>query len=142
MKKNKGFTLIEILIVVMIIAMIASLVAPKLFKKVEKSKREIAKTQIYLLENAIKMFKLDTGRYPTQQEGFKALFKKPEDTPNWDGPYLEKEVPKDPWGRDYVYKYSEEDNAFTIISYGADGKPGGEGENQDISNRSLKKQEE
>ena len=88
LKKQRGFTLIEIIIVVIIMSLLAALIVPRLFKKVEKSKLQIAKTQIVLLENAIKMFKLDTGRYPTSEEGLSALLENPGRAHNWDGPYL------------------------------------------------------
>ena len=135
LKKNKkGFTLIEIIIVVIIMSLIATLIVPRLFKKVESSKRRIAKTQIILIENAIKMFKLDTGRYPTTAEGLKGLMEKPAGITNWDGPYLEKGLPKDPWSRDYLYVYPGKNYIFEITSLGADGKEGGEDENKDIFN--------
>jgi general secretion pathway protein G len=133
-RNNGGFTLIEIIIVVIIMSLIATLIVPRLFKKVESSKQRIAKTQIVLIENAIKMFKLDTGRYPATEEGLKALMEKPAGTTNWDGPYLEKGIPKDPWSRDYLYVYPGKKYIFEITSLGADGKEGGEGENRDIVN--------
>jgi general secretion pathway protein G len=131
---KKGFTLIEIIIVVIIMSLIAALIVPRLFKKVEMSKQKIAKTQIILIENAIKMFKLDTGRFPFTEEGLIALLKKPEGLRNWDGPYLEKGLPNDPWGGEYLYTYPGKEYVFEIISLGADGKLGGEGENRDIVN--------
>lgn len=136
-KKDKGFTLIEIIIVVIIMSLIATLIVPRLFKKVEKSKKQITKTQIVMVENAVKMFKLDTGRYPTTQEGLEALMKKPDNINNWDGPYLEKGLPKDPWGREYLYVYPGKNYLFEITSLGADGQPGGEGENADIFNYTV-----
>lgn len=134
MNKKDGFTLVEIIIVVIIMSLIAALIVPRLFKKVESSKQRIAKTQIILIENAIKMFKLDTGIYPTTEQGLRALMKKPSGVPNWDGPYLEKGIPKDPWGRDYHYKYPGEKYIYEIKSLGADGKPAGKDENKDIFN--------
>jgi general secretion pathway protein G len=136
-KKDKGFTLIEIIIVVIIMSLIATLIVPRLFKKVEKSKKQITKTQIVMVENAVKMFKLDTGRYPTSAEGLEALMKKPGNINNWDGPYLEKGLPKDPWGREYLYTYPGKNYLFEITSLGADGQPGGEGENADIFNYTV-----
>lgn len=133
-KRHSGFTLIEIIIVVIIMSLIAALVVPRLFKKVEKSKQQIAKTQIIMIENAVKMFKLDTGRYPSSDEGLKALLSKPDKTNNWDGPYLEKGLPKDPWGGQYLYTYPGKNYVFEIISLGADGKEGGEGEDKDVNN--------
>jgi len=134
LKKQRGFTLIEIIIVVIIMSLLAALVVPRLFKKVEKSKLQIAKTQIVLLENAIKMFKLDTGRYPTSEEGLSALLENPGRAHNWDGPYLEKRLPKDPWGRGYIYVHPGKNYIIEISSLGADGKEGGEGENKDVNN--------
>ncbi len=132
--RQRGFTLIEIIIVVIIMSMIAALVVPQLFKKVEKSKQHITKTQIIMIEDAIKMFKLSIGRYPTTQEGLKSLIEKPANASNWDGPYLEKGIPKDPWDNEYVYLYPGKNFVFEIISYGADGKAGGENEDKDINN--------
>lgn len=134
MNDKRGFTLIEIIIVVIVLSLIATLVVPKFFKKVEQSKRKIAKIQISLIENGIKLFKLDTGRYPSTDEGLKALLEKPANAPNWDGPYLEKGLPKDPWKRDYTYIYPGNKYIYEIYSLGADGKSGGEGESQDIFN--------
>jgi general secretion pathway protein G len=131
---EKGFTLIEIIIVVIILSLIAALVGPRLFKKVEKSKQQITRTQIVMIENSVKMFKLDTGRYPTTEEGLKILMENTGGISNWDGPYLEKGVPKDPWSKDYVYTYPGKNYTFEIVSLGADGLPGGEGENKDINN--------
>ncbi len=133
-KAKSGFTLIEIIIVVIIMSLIATLVVPRLFKKVEKSKQQIAKIQIALLEDAIKSFKIDTGRYPTDKEGLNALLQAPADVTNWDGPYLEKSLPKDPWGRDYLYTYPGKNYTYEIVSLGADGKQGGENEDKDINN--------
>ncbi len=133
-RQAKGFTLIEIIIVVIIMSLIAALVVPNLFKKTEKAKQQITKIQITMLEDALKSFKLDTGRYPTTKEGLNALLKPPQDITNWDGPYLEKGLPKDPWGRDYLYVYPGKNYTFEITSLGADGKEGGEGENKDVNN--------
>ena len=133
-QKQRGFTLIEIIIVVIIMSLLAALIVPRLFKKVEKSKLQIAKTQILYLENAIKMFKLDTGRYPSTEEGLGVLLENTGSIHNWDGPYLEKGLPKDPWGRDYLYTCPGQNYVFDITSLGADGKEGGEGENKDVNN--------
>ena len=134
MNNKRGFTLVEIIIVVIIMSLIATLILPRLFKKVESSKQRIAKTQIILIENAIKMYKLDTGTYPSTEQGLRALMEKLPDVPNWDGPYLEKGIPKDPWGRDYLYKYPGEKYIYEITSLGADVKPAGKDENKDIFN--------
>ncbi len=129
---KKGFTLIELLVVVIIIGLLASLVAPKFFKKLSASKQKTAKAQIELLGQALDEFRLDNGRYPATEEGLQALREKPDDLPNWSGPYLPKPVPKDPWGRDYVYKSPGEHGDYDLYSYGRDGQEGGEGEDADI----------
>jgi general secretion pathway protein G len=129
--KSRGFTLIELLIVMIILGLLASLVAPKLFQKVGTSKQKAAKTQIALFETALDAFRLDIGRYPTTEEGLQALRKNP-GLEKWAGPYLPKDIPKDPWGRDYVYKCPGDHGEYDLYSLGADGKEGGEGENADI----------
>ncbi len=135
MKKgnNKGFTLIELLVVMIIIGLLASLVAPKLFNKLESSKRKTAKAQIQMIETALDAFRLDVGRYPTTQEGLKVLWKNPGNIKKWDGPYLPKPVKEDPWGNPYVYKSPGEHGPYDLYSLGADGKPGGTGDNADIT---------
>jgi general secretion pathway protein G len=143
MRKNRhhsahGFTLIEILIVVVIIGLLASLVGPQLFKKVGSSRQKTAQAQMSMIETALKMFRLDIGRYPTTEEGLKSLVIKPESLRAWDGPYLEKDVPLDPWGNFYIYKCPAEKSEYEIISYGADGKPEGDGENKDIKSWEIR----
>jgi len=133
MRSRRGFTLIEILIVVAIIALLASLVAPRLFGKLETSKQKIAKTQISLIETALDMFRLDVGRYPTTQEGLKVLWENPGNIPNWQGPYLKKPIERDPWGHPYIYVCPGKHGPYDLYSLGADGKPGGTGENKDIT---------
>lgn len=126
---EQGFTLIELLIVIIILGLLAALVTPKLVGKVGKSKPKIAQAQIQAFSNAIDIFKLDMGRYPKDLE---ELVKKVDDS-KWEGPYLPKEIPLDPWGHRYEYKCpGEEGRDYDIISYGADGTSGGEGENADI----------
>ncbi|MDD5722757.1 MAG: type II secretion system major pseudopilin GspG [Syntrophales bacterium] len=134
-KKEKGFTLIEVLIVMVILGLLAALVGPKMFGKVGKSKQKAAKAQIALFETTLDTYRLDMGRYPTEEEGLAALREKPEDAENWDGPYLAKEIPLDPWGTPYVYTCPGEHGDYDIASLGADKEPGGEGgENVDIVN--------
>ena len=129
-----GFTLIELLIVMVIIGLLASLVAPKLFSKLGSSKVKTAKAQIQMISTALDAFRLDVGRYPTTEEGLKVLWKNPGNIKNWDGPYLPKPVPNDPWGHPYIYKSPGPDGKpYELKSLGADGKPGGTGENKDIS---------
>jgi len=129
---ERGFTLIEIMIVVIIIGLLAALVGPKLFGKLAMAKQKSAKAQIELFGTAFDTFRLDTGRYPTTEEGLKALREKPSGAENWNGPYLPKEIPLDPWGKPYIYKSPGEHYDYDLISYGLDGVEGGEGENQDI----------
>lgn len=132
-KKEKGFTLIEVLIVMVILGILAALVGPRMFGKVGKSKQKAAKSQIALFETSLDTYRLDMGRYPTGEEGLKALREKPEGAENWDGPYLAKEIPLDPWGTPYVYVCPGEHGEYDIIALGADKKPGGEGEDTDIT---------
>ena len=137
MKKDKrrhkqGFTLVEILVVIIIIGLLAALVGPRLFGKVSTAKQKAAKAQIELFGTALDTFRLDIGRYPTTEEGLKALREKLSGVENWEGPYLPKEIPVDPWNKAYVYKSPGEHGDYDLISYGLDGAEGGEGENQDI----------
>ncbi len=134
MKKERGFTLVELLIVMVIIGLLAALVGPKMFGKVGKSKQKAAKAQITLFETALDTYRLDVGKYPTSDMGLQALRTKPQDTEKWDGPYLPKEIPIDPWGNAYEYRSPGEHGEYDIISLGADGSPGGEDEDMDIVN--------
>jgi general secretion pathway protein G len=136
--RGRGFTLVEILIVVVIIGLLASLVGPQLFKKVGSSRQKTAMAQMALIETALKTFRLDVGRYPTTEEGLRILVVQPEGMRFWDGPYLEKDLPLDPWGNPYVYRCPGAKTEYEIISYGADGKPGGEGEAKDITSWEIK----
>ncbi len=130
-REERGFTLIELLVVVIIIGLLAALVGPRLFGRVGRSKQAAARAQIELFGVALDNFRLDVGRYPTTQEGLQSLQTNP-GVDGWDGPYLKKDVPQDPWGREYVYKLPGEHGEYDLISFGADGSPGGEGENGDI----------
>jgi general secretion pathway protein G len=131
---NKGFTLLELLVVMIILGLLAALVAPKFFSHVGKSKTKAAKTQIELLGTALDTMRLDVGRYPTTEEGLNALREDPGIT-RWGGPYLTKSVPKDPWQRPYIYSYPGENGSeYDIVSYGSDGTQGGSGEDQDVAN--------
>ena len=134
MANMAGFTLIELLVVLIILGLLAALVAPKFFGKIDKAKMKTAKAQIELLGTALDDFRLDNGRYPTTEEGLKALREKPEGLPNWDGPYLPKPVPNDPWGRPYHYKCPGDHGEYDLFSYGKDGVEGGEKANRDIVN--------
>jgi general secretion pathway protein G len=124
---RRGFTLIEMLIVIIIIGLLASLVAPKLFTKVDTARIKTAKAQIELLSAAVDTFRLDMGRFPSSLEELRRS-----SDPKWQGPYLPKEIPLDPWNNPYVYKSPGEHGPYDIISYGDDGKSGGTGNAEDI----------
>ena len=130
---SAGFTLIELIIVATIIVLLAGLVLPQYIRQGEKATAKAAKAQIESFGTALDTFRLDVGRYPTTQEGLEALNQKPAGVDRWDGPYLKKDVPPDPWGKPYVYKSPGDHGAYDIISYGADGVPGGEDVNRDIT---------
>ena len=131
-RKQAGITLIELLVVMVIIALFAAIVGTRVGRNVDKAKQVAAKSQISEYESALDQFKLDVGRYPSNEEGLSALRAKPENAPNWDGPYLKKDLPMDPWGRPYVYTFPGTHGDFDLMSYGADGREGGEGDNADI----------
>ncbi|MFS2032746.1 type II secretion system major pseudopilin GspG [Polaromonas sp. CT11-55] len=132
-KRTRGFTLLELLVVVVIIGLLAGLVAPRYFDSVSKSKSKIAKAQIESLDKALDQYRLDVGSYPTAEQGLNALNTQPSGVSKWQGPYLKKALPTDPWGNDYAYVLLPGSGGIDIISYGADGKPGGTGEAQDVS---------
>lgn len=133
MKNQAGFTLVELIVVVIIIGLLAGLVVPQFIKQEEKATAKVAKAQIELFGTALDTFRLDVGRYPNSQEGMAALMQKPGGVDRWDGPYLKKDLPPDPWGKPYVYKSPGDHGVYDIISYGADGAPGGDGNNHDIT---------
>jgi general secretion pathway protein G len=137
MKRRPAFTLIEVLVVLVVLAILASLVAPNIFRNVETAKDATARTQVEMLSAALDAYRLDNGRYPTTEQGLAALQTAPATDPrpsNWRGPYLRKAVPMDPWGRPYVYRFpaSAGKTGFELVTLGADGQPGGTGENADI----------
>ncbi|ADE12061.1 type II secretion system major pseudopilin GspG [Sideroxydans lithotrophicus] len=130
-----GFTLLELLVVMVIIGLLAGYVGPKYFAQIGKSEIKVAKSQMVALEKALDQYRLDTGHYPTSEQGLSALNAAPPNEPKWDGPYLKKAVPPDPWGNPYLYMIpSEHGGEFDLYSYGKDGQPGGEGEAADIYN--------
>ena len=139
-KRNKrGFTLIELMVVIIILGILAMWVAPKIMSRPGEAKQVKARMDILNLETALKLYKLDNGNYPSTEQGLEALVEKPESgiiPKKWkDGGYLEKgKVPNDPWGNDFVYLSPGLQSDFDIISYGADGVPGGESEDKDINN--------
>lgn len=128
-----GFTLVELLVVMVIIGMLAALVAPRFIRQEEKAKVKTAQAQIELLGTALDTFRLDTGRYPNTQEGLEALRRRPGGLERWDGPYIRKSVPSDPWGKSYSYRSPGQNGPYDLVSYGADGAPGGEGDNRDLT---------
>lgn len=130
----QGFTLLELLVVMVIIGLLAGYVGPKYFAQIGKSEIKVARAQIDALEKSLDQFRLDTGHYPSAEEGLAALVTRPANEAKWDGPYLKKGVPADPWDSPYVYKIPGEHSEFDLLSYGKDGRLGGEGEAADIGN--------
>ena len=129
-----GFTLLELLVVMVIIGLLAGYVGPKYFAQVGKSEIKVTRAQIVALEKSLDQYRLDTGHYPTTEQGLAALNSAPPNEPKWDGPYLRKNVPPDPWGNPYQYKMPGERSEFDLYSFGKDGKSGGEGDAVDIYN--------
>jgi general secretion pathway protein G len=136
--KQRGFTLLELLVVLLIIGMLVAYVGPKYFGEVGKSQRQVAAAQIEGLGQALDQFRVDTNHYPTMTEGLAALYAAPgtSSEPNWNGPYLKKPVPPDPWGNAYVYTIpsATQGKDYDLISYGSDGQAGGTGDAADITN--------
>ncbi len=133
-RAGAGFTLLELLVVMVIIGLLAGYVGPKYFAQVGKSQVKTARAQIDALEKALDQYRLDTGNYPAMEQGLAALVSRPSNESKWDGPYLKKSVPADPWGNAYVYKRPGEHGEFDLLSLGKDGQPGGTGEAGDITN--------
>jgi general secretion pathway protein G len=133
--KSRGFTLLELLVVIVIIGLLAAFVAPKYFGQIGKSKTQVAKAQIEAFDKAIDQFRIDTGHFPSTEQGLASLFAQPANEPNWHGSYIKKGVPADPWGNAYIYTSPGTDGRdFDIVSYGNDGKLGGGGEDADVTN--------
>ena len=127
-----GFTLLELLVVMVIIGLLAGYVGPKFFGQIGKSEVKAAKAQIDALQKSLDQYRLDVGRYPSTEQGLAVLVAKPADEPKWAGPYLAKALPKDPWGHDYQYRSPGEHGEYDLLSFGKDGRPGGEGEDADL----------
>ncbi len=130
----QGFTLLELLVVMVIIGLLAAYVGPKYFSQVGKSEVKMAQAQIDSLEKALHQYRLDIGQYPTTEQGLNALVTRPGNELKWQGPYLSKTPPPDPWGRPYQYKYPGDRSEFDLFSLGKDGQPGGTGDAADIAN--------
>jgi general secretion pathway protein G len=134
-RSTAGFTLLELLVVMVIIGLLVGYVAPRYFQQVGKSEVKMAQAQIESLQKALDLYRLDTGQYPSTEQGLKALVERPANESKWGGPYLKKGVPADPWGRPYLYRYPGEKSELDLVSLGKDGQPGGSGEAADITNR-------
>lgn len=132
----RGFTLLEMIVVLVIIGLIMGLVGPRLFSQADRAKVQTADTQVRMLRGALETMRLDIGRYPTQEEGLRLLTDAPTDprlSSRWQGPYLDENVPDDPWGNPYQYSPRPSGtHGFTLYSFGADGQAGGEGHDADI----------
>jgi general secretion pathway protein G len=136
-RRERGFTLIEVLVVLAILTLIAGFAVPRVIGLFGKAQSDSARIQIELLSGALDHYRLDTGSYPSEEEGLQALMQRPAGVPQWGGPYLKgSQVPADPWGRPYRYRRPGDDGRpFDVISLGADGADGGDGENADIRNQ-------
>lgn len=132
--KIQGFTLLELLVVMVIIGLLAGYVGPKYFEQIGKSETKTAKAQIDALGKALDQFRIDTGSYPTTEQGLEALNKNPGNNPKWAGPYLKKSVPNDPWDKPYLYKSPGEHSDYDLYSLGKDGQQGGTKEAEDVTN--------
>ncbi len=134
-----GFTLTELLIVLVILGLLAALVGPVLYQRINPAKQSVARAQIENFMTALDSYFLDTGHFPTSQQGLVALRARPESEARWNGPYLKKEIPGDPWGNPFVYRSPGRNGGYEIVSYGSDGKEGGEAENADINSWEAQK---
>ena len=130
---SRGFTLLELLVVLVVLGLLAGLVAPKYFSQLGKSEVKAARAQVEGLVKALDLYRLDTGHYPSTEQGLAALVTRPGNETKWGGPYLQKAVPGDPWGRQYAYVAPGEHGEYDVFSLGKDGQPGGDGENADIA---------
>jgi len=132
-RQGRGFTLLELLVVMVIIGLLAAYVGPKYFSQIGKSEVKTSKAQIVAFEKALQQYRLDVGRFPATEQGLQALLVRPANVAKWDGPYLEKALPMDPWGKAYLYGSPGEHGDFDISSFGRDGRAGGDGLDADIT---------
>ena len=132
--RASGFTLLELLVVVVIIGLLAAYVGPKYFSHIGKSEVAVAKAQVTAFEKAIDAYRVDVGQFPSNEDGLAALMLNTHNSPKWNGPYMQKAIPLDPWGHAYEYHANVKDKDYEIVSLGKDGQAGGEGENADVSN--------
>ncbi len=136
-RKRKGFTLIELIVVIFILSLLAVFVAPKMFRQLGQARKDLVIPRMKLVEDAIERFAINCGRYPDSSEGLGALLAAPDGLEEkWRGPYLKRKQLLDPWGNPFVYEAAGEvgSGSYVLVSYGADGEPGGEGDNEDITN--------
>ncbi|MEH6590819.1 MAG: type II secretion system major pseudopilin GspG [Halioglobus sp.] len=133
-KRQAGFTLMELLVVLAILGLLMSLVGPRVLNQLGGAKSKTAAIQIKDLEQTLEMYMLDTGRFPSSEDGLDALVNKPGNAPGWNGPYLKSDVPLDPWKRPYNYKYPGDHGEVDIFTYGKNGAAGGDGEDADVGN--------
>jgi general secretion pathway protein G len=132
--KKRAFTLIEMLVVVLILAILAALIVPRVLNRTGDAKNAKAKSDIAVLSDALQQYRVDTDKFPTTEQGIGALRIQPSDAANWRGPYLRNNIPPDPWGGEYSYESPGPDGQdYIVISYGADGAPGGDGDNMDLT---------
>lgn len=129
---ERGFTLLELLVLV-VLGLLAGLVGPRYFNQLGKSEVKVARAQLEGLVKALDIYRLENGHYPSTEQGLQALVVAPGDAPKWDGPYLQKGVPLDPWGRQYIYRAPGENGEYDLLSLGKDGQPGGDGDNAEIT---------
>ena len=131
----RGFTLLELLVVIVIIGLLTAVVGPRFFAQIGKSEQGTVRAQMDAFSKALDAYRLDVGKFPTNEQGLQVLVIKPTESPKWNGPYLQKKIPLDPWGNAYIYRSPGATSDFDLVSYGKDGQPGGEQENADISFR-------
>jgi general secretion pathway protein G len=134
-RKSGAFTLIEFIVVMTIIGIMAALIVPRVFGRIGQAKQTVARQKLAVLESKVMEFQVDCGRFPTSQEGLRALVQAPSDVgEKWRGPYVKDKDILDPWGVEFKYRFPGQHGDFDLVTYGADGQEGGEGDNSDIGN--------